>query len=78
MMRGFQIWPQNSNRTTFALPLFRQNRVDNWQNTHYGQFLIVLRKKEGQMFFHLNFSAMFGILSSFSISYDPICYYFHI
>ena len=35
-------------------------------------------EKEGQMLFHLNFGAMFGILSSFSISYDPIWYYFHI
>ena len=34
--------------------------------------------KGGQMLFDLNFDARFGILSSFSIYQEPICYHFHV
>ena len=33
MMRGFQIWPQNSNRITFD-PFFGQKNVENWQSRY--------------------------------------------
>ena len=32
MMRGFEVWPQNSNRITFD-PLLANKAVENWQNT---------------------------------------------
>ena len=40
----------------------------------FGSFLF----KGGQVLVYLNFEARHGILSSFSISQDPICFYFHI
>ena len=71
MMRGFQIWPQNSNQITFDPPFGQQIC---WTERG-GQ---MLGQKRGQMLLDLNFDAIFEILSSFSISYDPICYDFHI
>ena len=46
MMRGFQIWPQNSNRITFH-PHFAQKAVKNWQNTRFSLFLTVFWSKRG-------------------------------
>ena len=71
MMRGLQIWPQNSNRIPFDPPFGKKN-CQNWQDTRFSQFSTVFGQKGGQMLFDLNFEARFGILSSFSICLDPI------
>ena len=38
MMRGFQVWPQNSNRIIFEHP-FGPKTTENWQNVRSSQFL---------------------------------------
>ena len=40
MMREFQIWPQNSSRTTFD-PLLDQNTVENRLNPVFSPFSTV-------------------------------------
>ena len=65
IMREFQIWPQNSNQMTFD-PLLAQHLTPPFDPTYF------LGQKEGQMSFDLNFEAKFGILTSFSIFWNPI------
>ena len=76
-MRGFQIWYQNTNRITFDPHVGRKKskigKIPDLAN--FRQFFC---HKEGEMLFDLNFDAIFGILSSFSIYNDSICYHFHV
>ena len=47
MMRGFQIWPHNSNRTTIDLLLGKKKTVENEPNTRlvgFRQFFAKPRK----------------------------------
>ena len=37
MPRGFQMWPQNLNRTTFE-PLFGPKTIENWKNPVFDRF----------------------------------------
>ena len=37
IMRGFRMWPQNLNRTTFD-PIFGPKPAKNWQNTRFNHF----------------------------------------
>ena len=53
MKRGFQIWPQNSNRITFD-PFFGQKTVENrdiFKNSYKIPILTVFWPKMGLMFF---------------------------
>ena len=52
-------------------PFWPRNMLDQKRSQMLGE-------KGGQMLLDFNFEARFEILSSFSISYDPICYDFHI
>ena len=45
-MRGFQIWSQKSNRTTFD-PLLYQETVENEPNTRLSRFSTVFWPKRG-------------------------------
>ena len=76
-MRGFQIWPNNSNWITFDPP-FGQNKHWKCVTLDMLPILTVLGQNGGQILFDLNFEAKFGILSSFSIFNDPIWCDFHI
>ena len=59
-MRGFQIWSQSLNQTTFD-PLFDQEMVVNWISLVFDRFC----QKEGQMLSNFNLKTRFRILSSF-------------
>ena len=75
-MRGFQIWPQNSSQNNLTLLLATNlSKIGNIPNMAiFDSFWV----KMGQMLLDSHFDVRFGILSSFSMSWDPICYYFHI
>ena len=66
MMRGFQIWPQNSNPIIFD-PFLGQKTVQKWQTTRYSVFLTVFWEQRGHILSDLNYEAKFRILSSFRI-----------
>ena len=55
MIRGFQIWPSNSNRITFDPTSGRKNML-NQKGVKWCD------KKGGQMLLDLNFDAIFEIL----------------
>ena len=61
-MRGFQIWNQNLNGTTFNLFLGPKT-VENGLNARFSRFAT-----------DLNSDAIFGILSSLRIFLASICY----
>ena len=66
-MRGFRIWPHNSNRVTFDL-FFVQKTVGNrgiFKNLLNPYFRQFLGQKRGQILLALHFAARFGVLSSF-------------
>ena len=69
MMRGFQIWPQNSNRITFD-PHFSQKKTVKNGNisdlAYFRQFF--WGGKRVPRLFNWSFEARFGILSSFRTS----------
>ena len=65
MMRGFQIWPQISNRIKFGLFLAKKT-VGNWQHTQFSPFCFFLPKR-GPILSDLNSEIRFGILGSFCI-----------
>ena len=70
MMRGFQIWPQNSNPITFD-PLFGQKTVESrdfWKNPQKISRFEFFGQKGGQILSDFNSAARFGILSSIYIS----------
>ena len=49
MMRGFQIWPQISNRIKFGLFLAKKT-VGNWQHTQFSPFWVFFAKKGVQYY----------------------------
>ena len=69
-MRGFQILPQNLNQKIFD-PLLARNMLEQKGVKRWA-------KNGGNMLLDLNCDAIFEILSSFSISYESICYDFHV
>ena len=76
LMRGSQIWSQNSNRITFD-PLFDPKKTQNLAKYPCSIFSTVFCPKGRHMLFDLNFEAKFEILSAFCISNVPACYDFH-
>ena len=69
MIREFQIWSQNLNRTTFD-HLFGQEMVENWENPVFDRFW----PKMGQMLSDFNFETRYEILSSFLAYMTHFCY----
>ena len=66
MMRGFQIWPQNSSRITFD-PLFGQKNYQKWAKYDILPTFDSFFTKKGQILSDLNSEVTFIILSSFCI-----------
>ena len=62
MRRGFHIWSQNLNQTSFD-PLLDKKTVE----TGFFQFSIIFGQKGVQMLFDLNFENIFEILPSFPV-----------
>ena len=77
MVRGFLIWPQNSNQVKcdpfWAKKLSKIGKIPDMAN-----FRHFFRLKGGLMLLDFNFDTTFGIHPSFNVSWDPICYYFNI
>ena len=55
------------------LPLFLAINCQNCEKYFFGSYWPFFGQKEDRILSDLNFETRFGILSSFSISYTPIC-----
>ena len=54
-MRGFQIWPQNSNQLRFEPFFFWPKTVGNWQNTQFSPFWQLFWPEKGSNLIRFQF-----------------------
>ena len=77
MMRGFQIWPQNSNRITYD-PIFGQNIIKNWLKRIFCQLSTVFRPKKGSNGIRFEFGGqMWNFLIILHILSPHLIHFFH-